>query len=74
METVYNNSPAARGAILNAGLAAFGKHTAGSAYWTAKVVSTERVAGEGTKRDFWSYEDLLQLGLVNPESRLSFCQ
>ncbi|KAK8058197.1 glucan 1-3-beta-glucosidase precursor [Apiospora phragmitis] len=50
IETMYNNSLDARKDILNAGLAAFGKHTKGSAYWTGKVVSNEAVAGQGRSR------------------------
>ncbi|KAK8035483.1 hypothetical protein PG993_010478 [Apiospora rasikravindrae] len=73
IETFYNNSFEARKFILNAGLAAFGKHTTGSAYWTGKVVSDEAVAGQGTKQDYWSYKDLLELGLVDPESAPGFC-
>ncbi|KAK8031595.1 hypothetical protein PG990_001329 [Apiospora arundinis] len=73
IESLYNNSLDARREILNAGLAAFGKHTKGSAYWTGKVVSSTPVAGEGNKRDYWSYKDLLELGLVDPESASGFC-
>lgn len=73
IETLYNNSLDARKEILNAGLAAFGKHTQGSAYWTGKVVSSTAVAGQGNKRDYWSYKDLLELGLVDPESASGFC-
>ncbi|KAK8135988.1 glucan 1-3-beta-glucosidase precursor [Apiospora sp. TS-2023a] len=73
IETFYNNSLDARKEILNAGLAAFGAHTKGSACWTGKVVSTTTVAGEGTKHDYWSYKDLLELGLVDPSSALGFC-
>ncbi|KAK8065457.1 hypothetical protein PG997_012204 [Apiospora hydei] len=73
IETLYNNSLDARKSILSAGLAAFGKHTKGSAYWTGKVVSDEAVAGQGTKQDYWSYKGLLELGLVDPESASGFC-
>ncbi|KAK7967636.1 glycoside hydrolase [Apiospora aurea] len=73
IETLYNNSLDARKSILSAGLAAFGKHTKGSAYWTGKVVSDEAVAGQGTKQDYWSHKGLLELGLVDPESASGFC-
>lgn len=73
IETLYNNSLDARKGILNAGLAAFGKHTKESVYWTGKVVSTTAVAGEGTEHDYWSYKDLLELGLVDPTSAMGFC-
>ncbi|KAK7934736.1 glycoside hydrolase superfamily [Apiospora marii] len=47
IEALYNNSLDARKEILNAGLAAFGRHTVGSSYWTGRVVSTTPVAGGG---------------------------
>jgi aryl-phospho-beta-D-glucosidase BglC (GH1 family) len=62
IETVANNTLEGRRTSLEAGLEAWGKISQGSAYWTAKCLGKDKVAGEGTKADYWSYEKFIDLG------------
>lgn len=60
---------------LHAGLRSFGTHTQGSCYWTAKFEGTGAVTGEGTQRDYWSYERFIDLGyLQTPRAEIRVCK
>ncbi|TIA64730.1 endo-beta-1,3-glucanase [Aureobasidium pullulans] len=76
IEAQYNNTFSARQKLLAYGLTAFSKHTSGSAYWTAKVAgpNDNKVDGQGTRSDYWSYEKFIDLGFTkNLEVYAGYC-
>lgn len=73
IQTVSDNLFSTRAKNLNTGLYAFAKYTRGSAYWTAKFSGNATVVGQGTQADYWSYENFISLGYVNPASGAQYC-
>ncbi|KAI5248970.1 glycoside hydrolase [Aureobasidium subglaciale] len=70
LQTMYNNSLAVstRQEIFNTQRYAWSKYVSGGSFWTAVSYSTALVDGEGTQRDYWSYIDLINEGVIKPES------
>lgn len=66
IETEFNNQLSKRKDLYEAGRAAFNKYTQGNIYWSGKVDSDAKVAGEGGKRDYWSFLDMIKDGVVTP--------
>lgn len=66
IETELNNQLSKRRELFEAGRTAFNKYTQGNIYWSGKVDSDAKVAGEGGKRDYWSYLDMIKDGVVQP--------
>ena len=73
IQTVSDNLFSTRAMNLNTGLYAFAKYDHGSAYWTAKFTGIAAVVGQGVQSDYWSYENFVSLGLVNPSSGATYC-
>jgi aryl-phospho-beta-D-glucosidase BglC (GH1 family) len=73
IQTVNNNLFSMRAKNFNTGLYAFAKYDHGSAYWTAKFSGDVTVAGQGVQGDYWSYENFISLGYVNPSSGAAYC-
>lgn len=62
-----NNQLSKRKDLSEAGRAAFNKYTRGNTYWSGfRVDSDAKVDGEGEKRDYWSYLDMIKDGVVTP--------
>ncbi|KAF1933424.1 glycoside hydrolase family 5 protein [Didymella exigua CBS 183.55] len=66
IEMELNNQLSKRKEVFDAGRAAFSKYTQGSIYWSGRVDSDAKVAGEGGKRDYWSYLDMIKDGVITP--------
>ncbi|KAE9363822.1 glycoside hydrolase family 5 protein [Stipitochalara longipes BDJ] len=73
IQTVADNLFSTRAKNLNTGLYAFAKYDHGSAYWTAKFSGDTAVAGQGMQSDYWSYEDFISLGYIDPASGAANC-
>ena len=73
IQTASNNLFSTREGNLNTGLYVFAKYDHGSAYCTAKFSGNSSVAGQGTQADYWSFENFINLGYVNPASGAQYC-
>ncbi|KAH6696589.1 putative cellulase [Leptodontidium sp. MPI-SDFR-AT-0119] len=66
LEAEFNNNLALRGPTFDAGRYLFDKYVQGSCFWAGKVLNSEKVHGEGAKRDYWSYFHLIKAGVIQP--------
>ncbi|KAH7386035.1 putative glucan 1,3-beta-glucosidase precursor [Pyrenochaeta sp. MPI-SDFR-AT-0127] len=66
IETQFNNLLKNRKELYETGRDAFNKYTQGNIYWSGRVDSDTSVDGEGTKRDYWSFLDMINDGVVTP--------
>ncbi|KAH7082001.1 putative cellulase [Paraphoma chrysanthemicola] len=66
IETEVNNRLDKRRELFETGRKAFNQHTQGNIYWSGRVDSDAKVDGEGTKRDYWSFLDMIKDGVVTP--------
>ncbi|KAK8844011.1 hypothetical protein IAR55_006804 [Kwoniella newhampshirensis] len=75
IESKYNNTLAARRQIYQSQQYAYAQYLSGSAFWDGKLDVTDRVDGEGTKNDYWSFANLIKDGVVLPGGAInsSFC-
>ncbi|KAL2817867.1 glycoside hydrolase superfamily [Aspergillus granulosus] len=62
IQAAYNNSFALRERNLKAGLEAWEEYTQGSCYWTAKFEGNGTINGEGSQKDYWSFERFIKEG------------
>ena len=75
IQSLYNNSFALRERNLNVGLGAFHKFAHGSSYWTWKFSGNATVDGQGTKADYWNFEEYVDQGYVHPNVKdVAFCK
>jgi hypothetical protein len=74
LQTMYNNTFAARQTIFNTERYAWSEYLNGGAFWTAVSYSTTPVDGEGTQREYWSYIDLIREGVaMSPIPGATYC-
>ncbi|KNG52543.1 glycoside hydrolase [Stemphylium lycopersici] len=66
IEMEVNNQLSKRKELFDAGRAAFNKYTQGNIYWSGRVESDAKIAGEGGKCDYWSYLHMIRDGVVTP--------
>ncbi|KEQ59455.1 glycoside hydrolase, partial [Aureobasidium melanogenum CBS 110374] len=71
LQTMYNNTFAGRQSIFNTQRYAWSKYVSGGSFWTAVSYSTAAVDGQGTQREYWSYIDLINEGVILPESNFN---
>ncbi|KAL3489820.1 glycoside hydrolase superfamily [Aspergillus germanicus] len=64
IQAAYNNSFALRERNLKVGLEAWEEYTQGSCYWTAKFERNGTIDGEGSQRDYWSFERFIEEGFL----------
>jgi hypothetical protein len=75
LQTAYNNTLAGRKNLFDRQRWAFQHYTSGGAFWTAKFDGLDAVDGESTQRDYWSYERLIDQGVVEPmPANISYCE
>ncbi|KAH7130190.1 putative cellulase [Dendryphion nanum] len=70
IETEFNNRLEYRKKLYEAGRDAFNQYTQGNIYWSGRVDSDETVHGEGTKRDYWSFMDMIKDKVVTPTEKM----
>lgn len=73
LQTMYNNNLADRQKIFNTQRYAWSKYVSGGSFWTAVSYATATVDGEGTQRDYWSYIDLINNGVILPDNGTQYC-
>ncbi|KAI0470539.1 glycoside hydrolase superfamily [Xylariaceae sp. FL0804] len=73
LQTMYNNTMAGRKTLFDTQRWAWQNYTAGGSFWNAVSYSTAVVDGEGTQRDYWSYVDLINAGVITTQTNSSYC-
>ncbi|KAL4868124.1 hypothetical protein BDV12DRAFT_209354 [Aspergillus spectabilis] len=64
IQAAFNNSLQARERNLRAGLKIWREFGMGSAYWTARFEGNTTVDGEGSQKDYWSFERFAEMGFL----------
>ncbi|KAL2872153.1 glycoside hydrolase superfamily [Aspergillus lucknowensis] len=64
IQAAYNNSFALRERNLRVGLEAWEEYTQGSCYWAAKYDGDGTVDGEGSQKDYWTFERFIEAGFL----------
>ena len=65
LQTNYNNTLAGRKTLLQTQQYAWAHYLSGGTFWSARFNGTTPVDGEGTQKDYWTYLDFIEEGLVN---------
>ncbi|KAF3002698.1 hypothetical protein E8E13_010034 [Curvularia kusanoi] len=73
LQTMYNNTFTGRKALFDTQRYAWSQYVAGGSFWTAVSYSTAKVDGEGTQREYWSYIDLINQGVITRATNASYC-
>ena len=73
LQTAFNNTYAGRETIFNTQRYAWQKYVSGGAFWTAQSYANGKVDGQGTVRDYWSYIDLIDAGVIKRPSTQAYC-
>ncbi|KAK6083951.1 hypothetical protein SCUP515_01647 [Seiridium cupressi] len=73
LQVLYNNTLDGRKTIFDTQRYAWQKCVAGGAFWTAVSYSVATVDGEGTKRDYWSYIDLINEAVITIVANSGYC-
>ena len=73
LQVMYNNSLSGRKTVFDTQRYAWEKYVAGGSFWTAISYSNTTVDGEGTQRDYWSYIDLINAGVITTATNASYC-
>ncbi|KAL5357255.1 glycoside hydrolase superfamily [Aspergillus floccosus] len=75
LQVLYNNSFAMREEIFNTQRYAWYEYLHGGTFWSIKHNSTAPVDGEGLQRDYWSYEGLIDEGVIKPwDDDVVYCE
>jgi hypothetical protein len=70
---MYNNTLDTRKTIFDTQRYAWNKYLAGGAFWNGVSYATAKVDGEGTQREYWSYIDLINQGVITKVTNESYC-
>lgn len=73
LQVMYNNTYADRKTLFDTQRFAWSEYVSGGTFWTAVSYSTAKVDGEGTQRDYWSYIDLINAGVITTATNASYC-
>jgi glucan 1,3-beta-glucosidase len=73
LQAMYNNTLVSRKSIFDTQRYAWNKYVSGGTFWTAISYSTAKVDGEGTQREYWSYIDLINQGVITKATNESYC-
>ncbi|KAF2085893.1 glycoside hydrolase family 5 protein [Saccharata proteae CBS 121410] len=73
VQTMFNNTFAGRKSIFDTQRYAWQKYAAGGAFWTARSLSSTAVDGQGEQKDYWSYVDLIDAGVITAQTDGSYC-
>jgi glucan 1,3-beta-glucosidase len=73
LQVMYNNTLAGRKTLFDTQRYAWQHSVAGGSFWTAVSYSTAKVDGEGTQREYWSYIDLINAGVITTATNASYC-
>ncbi|KEQ78651.1 glycoside hydrolase [Aureobasidium pullulans EXF-150] len=73
LQVLYNNTYEARESIFNTQRYAWSRYVQGGSFWGAIFNGTDSVDGEGTQRDYWSYNRLIDAGVVKSPTNATYC-
>ena len=74
LQVLYNNTFANRQSIFNTQRYAWEKYVSGGSFWSSKFNGTTAVSGEGTQKDYWYYEGLIDDVVINaPVAGATYC-
>ncbi|CAN9390166.1 unnamed protein product [Alternaria alternata] len=73
LQAMYNNTLDTRKTIFDTQRYAWNKYLAGGAFWNGVSYATAKVDGEGTQREYWSYIDLINQGVITKVTNESYC-
>ncbi|THX72985.1 glycoside hydrolase [Aureobasidium pullulans] len=73
LQVLYNNTYEARESIFNTQRYAWSRYVQGGSFWGAIFNGTDSVDGEGTQRDYWSYDRLIDAGVVKIPTNATYC-
>ncbi|KAJ9626292.1 hypothetical protein H2203_003924 [Taxawa tesnikishii (nom. ined.)] len=73
LQTLYNNTFAGRKEIFDTQRYAWQNYVSGGSFWTAQSYSVATVDGQGEQRDYWSYGDLINAGVITSATNASYC-
>jgi hypothetical protein len=73
LQTMYNNTFAARKLLFDTQRYAWQKDLAGGSFWTAVTYTMDKVDGEGVQQDYWGYTTLIDAGVITKQTNESYC-
>ncbi|KAL4740235.1 glycoside hydrolase superfamily [Aspergillus similis] len=74
LQTLYSNDFEGRQKLFETQRYAWAKYVSGGAFWNIKHNSSAVVDGQGTQRDYWSFERLLDAGVIRaPVANATYC-
>ncbi|KAJ5669569.1 hypothetical protein N7462_010639 [Penicillium macrosclerotiorum] len=74
LQTLYSNSYANRKTLFDTQRYAWSYYVQGGSFWNIKHNSSAVVSGQGTQRDYWSYERLIDAGVITKAaSNQTYC-
>ncbi|KAJ5768896.1 hypothetical protein N7520_003455 [Penicillium odoratum] len=74
LQTLYSNTYANRKELFNTQRYAWSLYVQGGSFWSIKHNSSAAVDGQGTQRDYWSYERLIDAGVItNVVANATYC-
>jgi aryl-phospho-beta-D-glucosidase BglC (GH1 family) len=73
LQVLYNNTYDARESIFNTQRYAWSRYVQGGSFWGAIFNGTDSVDGEGTQRDYWSYDRLIDAGVIKSPTNATYC-
>ncbi|KAJ5125254.1 hypothetical protein N7448_004582 [Penicillium atrosanguineum] len=74
LQTLYSNTFKNRQSLFNTQRYAWSYYAQGGSFWNIKHNSSAAVDGQGTQRDYWSYERLIDAGVIHkPISNATYC-
>jgi glucan 1,3-beta-glucosidase len=73
LQAMFNNTLDTRKGLFDTQRYAWNKYVSGGTFWNAISYSTAKVDGEGTQREYWSYIDLINAGVITKATNESYC-
>lgn len=73
IQSRWNNTLAGRKTLFDTWRYVSTLHMQGNAFWGWKFTTSSKVDGEGMLKDYWSYEDMVDAGVVTADTTDSYC-
>ncbi|KFY25295.1 hypothetical protein V491_01822 [Pseudogymnoascus sp. VKM F-3775] len=73
VQSHWNNTLAGRKTLFDTWRYVSTLHMQGNSFWGWKFTTRSEVDGEGTLKDYWSYEDMVDAGAITAETTDSYC-
>ncbi|KFZ01202.1 hypothetical protein V501_10151 [Pseudogymnoascus sp. VKM F-4519 (FW-2642)] len=73
VQSQWNNTLASRKTLFDTWRYVSMSQMQGNSFWSWKFTTRSEIDGEGTLKDYWSYEDMIDGGAVTTETTDSYC-